>query len=577
MKKGLETYRRLLGAAKPYWRMFVLGAIGTIVLSLTDAAFAWLVKPIINKGFVNRDALFIHWLPLIIFLVFFIRGVSGFVSNYFISRVARTVVRDFRRMIFATLLRLPSQFYDKNTSGHILSTIVYNVEQVSQACSDALLTCLRESSLAIGLIFVMFVVSWQLTIFFLLIAPLIAWVVKWSSSRMRRLSGNVQESVGDVTHVAHEGIDGYQVIRLYGGAEYEMRKFRQATKANLQRELKVVVTNSVGTASIQLLFSIPLAVSIMFATMPSLHVSAGSFAAMITAMITLLRPVRRMSMVNSEIQKGVAAAESIFSIIDETPENDDGQYELDRVKGDICFDNVSFEYNTANQSVLKHISFKIKAGETVAIVGRSGSGKSTLVKLLPRFYEVDMGKITIDGRDIKAIKLQELRKQFAIVTQQTTLFDETIANNIAYGIEGDIDRELIIKAAEAAHATEFIDLLPEGFETRVGEDGVLLSGGQRQRIAIARALYRDAPILILDEATASLDTHSEREIQYALDSLIENRTTLVIAHRLSTIENADRIIVMDAGQIAEIGTHAELMEKSGLYAELHQAQFKDTV
>ena len=392
---------------------------------------------------------------------------------------------------------------------------------------------------------------------------------------MRRLSNNVQQSVGDVTHVAGEGIDGYRVVRLYGGQEYEYEKFKQATKANLQREMKVVVTNSVGTSSIQLLFSIPIAITLLVATNPAMHISAGSFAGIVAAMISLLRPVRRMSMVNTEIQKGVAAAESIFKMADEPIEKDTGTRTLSRVKGDIVFRNVNFSYDTSKTPVLKNIGFTVKAGQTVAIVGKSGSGKSTLMNLLPRFYEINQGEITIDGVNITVYQLAELRKQFAYVSQDTTLFDDTVANNIAYGSIAPVNKEKIMRAAEAAHASEFISQLPHGFDSKIGEDGVLLSGGQRQRIAIARALLKDAPILILDEATASLDVHAERHIQAALEDLMKDRTVLVIAHRLSTVENADCIIVLDNGEIVESGTHHSLLSQEGVYAALYRAQFKE--
>lgn len=572
---GLKTYKRLLQAVKPYWVLFVIGVIGTIFLSLSDVSFVGLTKPIVDHGFVHRDRAFIHWLPILIFGIFIIRGASSFISSYFISRVARTVVRDMRRSIFEKLLQLPATFYDHNSSGYILSTIIYNVEQVAQACSDALITCLRESSMAVGLIAVMFWMSWKLSLLFVIIAPLIAWVVKWSSMRMRRLSGNVQESVGDVTHVAGEGIDGYRVIRLYGGQEYENEKFEQATKANLQRELKIVVTNSVGTSSVQLLFAIPIAVTLLVATNPAMHISGGSFTAIVAAMISLLRPVRRISTVNTDIQKGVAAADSIFKMIDEEIEKDTGTRTLPHVKGDIIFRDVCFEYDSSKRAILKNINFSVIAGQTVAIVGKSGGGKSTLMNLLPRFYDITSGEITIDGIDIHTVRLADLRRQFAFVSQDTMLFDDTVENNIAYGATSPLDQEKIILAAEAAHASEFISQLPDGFNSKIGEDGVLLSGGQRQRIAIARALLKDAPILILDEATASLDVHAERHIQQALDDLMKDRTVLVIAHRLSTVENADKIIVLDEGAIVEMGTHVSLLEKNGMYASLYKAQFKE--
>ncbi|OGT26396.1 MAG: lipid A export permease/ATP-binding protein MsbA [Gammaproteobacteria bacterium RIFCSPHIGHO2_12_FULL_41_25] len=572
---SLKTYQRLLSVAKPYWPIFLLGTIGTIAMSLTDAGFAWLVQPIVNDAFQHRGS-FIHWLPIVIFVIFIIRGCANFTSMYFIARVARTVVRDLRRMIFEKLLRLPALFYDRHNSGHILSTIVYNVEQVAQASSDALLTCLRESSMAIGLIFVMFIVNWKLSLLFLVIAPLLAWVVKWSSVRMRLLSSNVQQSVGDVTQVASEGIDGYRVVRLYGGQVYENKKFRDATQANMHRELKVSVTNSIGTSLMQLLLAVPIAMTLLIATNPALGISSGSFASIVTAMIMLLRPVRRMSAINNEIQKGVAAADSIFKMLDESIEQDTGVEKISRVKGNIEFCDVTFSYSDSKQIVLNHISFSVRAGQTVAIVGKSGSGKSTLANVLPRFYEINSGKILLDGVNAREYQLTDLRRQFAFVSQDTVLFDDTIANNIAYGFTSTVNRSDVERAAEAAHATEFIRALPNGFDTQIGEDGVLLSGGQRQRIAIARALLKNAPILILDEATASLDVHAERHIQAALEDLMKDRTVLVIAHRLSTVEKADCIIVLENGMIVETGTHASLLENNGVYAALYRSQFAET-
>lgn len=576
-RKGIDTYKRLLSATKKYWPVFLVGVLATLMLSLIDAGFAWLIKPIINKGFIDRNTHFIRWLPPVIIMVFVLRGFSGFSSNYFIYRVARYVVMDFRRAIFNHLLKLPATFYDRHNSGHLLSTIIYNVDQVAEASSDALVAILRQGSLTIGLVGVMFVVNWQLALLFLIIAPIIAWVLQKVSLRLRRLSGNVQKSVGQVTHVASEAIDGYKVIRLYGGHQYENEKFQQATKANRQRELKVVITNSIGTSLVQLLIAVPIAVVLFFATRPALGVSAGSFAAVVSAMIMLLSPVRRLTMMNSYIQKGIAGAESIFELLDEDVEKDKGITPLTHVKGGIEYRHVNFSYERAKGLVLQDINFKVASGKTVAIVGRSGSGKTTLINLLPRFYDINSGEIAIDGINIQNCRLRDLRNQFALVSQHTALFNDTISHNIAYG-QADADPQAVLAAAEAAHAMEFINQMPAGMETLVGEDGVLLSGGQRQRIAIARALFKNAPILILDEATSSLDTHAERHIQAALDNLMQQRTTLVIAHRLSTIENADVIIVIEKGQMVEMGTHQELIVQQGAYAELHRMQFsKQTV
>ena len=572
-RESVKTYRRLLQVTKRYWVTFTFGVIGTIVVSLTDAGFAWLIKPIINRGFIARDVRFIRWLPLVIVLIFLFRGIAGFLSTYFINRVARNIVMDFRRMIFSHLLRLPAKFYDQHSSGHLLSTVIYNVEQVAQASSDALVMTLQESSLVIGLLTVMFLVNLELTLFFFIVTPIIVWVMKICSARLRRLSTNVQRSVGEVTHIASETIEAYKVVRLFGGQIYEDEKFCRATKVNQQRELKAVVTNSVSTLLVQLLIAIPIAAILFFATQPFLHVTAGSFASVVSAMIMMLRPVRRLTMVNNYIQKGIAGAESIFKLLDEDVEKDRGSRHLSRVKGIIEYSHVSFTYDKGSKPVLSDINLTIEAGQTVALVGRSGAGKSTLINLLPRFYEISKGVIKIDGINIKEFHLQELRNQFALVSQNTILFNDTILNNIAYGQVGRIDKRKIIEAAQAGHAMEFIDQLPEGLNTVVGENGVLLSGGQRQRIAIARALFKNAPILILDEATSALDTHAERHIQEALENLMHQQTTLVIAHRLSTIEKVDWIIVMEEGHIVEKGTRQQLLALKGVYAKLHPMQF----
>lgn len=574
--RSIDTYRRLLQATKKYWVCFLLGVAATAAMSLVDAGFSWLIKPIIDKGFINRDPHFIHWLPVMVIIIFIFRGVFVFLSAYCVTRVSRQVVMDFRRRLFDHLLKLPTQFYDKSSSGQLLSTMIYNVEQVAQASSTALLTILQEATLAIGLVAVIVSVSWELFVLFLIIVPIIAWVLKRNSSRLKRISSFVQKSVGDVTRVADESINAQQVVRLYGGQGYEQNKFYQATKINQERELKIAVVNSFGTAIVQLLISVLIAVVLLFATMPSLKITAGSFGTVIASVIMLLRPMRRLTTVNSLIQKGVAGAESIFAVLDEDAEKDTGEFAPARVRGEVEFSQVNFAYQSSKKTLLHQVSFRVQPGKVVAIVGRSGAGKSTLINLLPRFYEMDAGAILIDGVDIRDYRLADLRRQFALVSQHSVLFNDTIAHNIAYGAQQDnISREQIEAAARAAYAWEFIQEFPEGLDTVIGENGVLLSGGQRQRLAIARALLKNAPILILDEATSALDTHSERQIQAALENLMHRSTTFVIAHRLSTIEHADWILVMEQGRIIEQGTHTQLIIQHGAYAALHRLQFKE--
>jgi len=571
---GLAVYKRLLSWVKPYFGIFIIGIIGTFAVSISDAGFTYLIKPIVDVGFVQKNAHFIHWLPLIVLVVFIIRGASSFVSTYYISKVSRSIVMDFRRAIFRHLLGVPAHYYDQHSSGQILSAIIFNVDQVSQASSEALLTILREGTLLIGLIGVMFTISWRLTLLFMIVAPISFFTIKNASKRVRRTSAYVQKSVGQVTHTASEAISGYKLIRLYNGQAYETQKFDGATNETKQRELKMVVTNSVMTAIVQLLMGIGIGLVIFVAVLPGWHVSAGSFAAIITAMATLTRPLRRITQVNTMIQQGIAGAASVFKLLDKPLEKDQGALMIERTQGSVVFDRVSFRYNEESDWVLRDISFEIKPGETVALVGRSGAGKSTLINLLPRFYEITQGNILLDGAPINTYQLQSLRNQFALVSQNPILFNDTIKHNIAYAEETVNDARLL-DAATSAYALEFIQELPQKFDSLVGEDGVLLSGGQRQRIALARALYKKAPVLILDEATSALDTHSERYIQDALNQLMKQCTTLVIAHRLSTVEKADRILVLDKGQIVESGTHQELLEKNGVYAELHQVQFAD--
>ena len=572
---SFQIYIRLLGYVKNHWWAFLLGIFGTILSSGTDATITWSLKPLLDKGFIARDQGFIHWLPIIVIGAFLMRGIASFLSSFFMARVGRNMVFALRKQLFNHLLKLPADFYDRATSGQLLSVIVYNVDQVAKAGTDSLVTIVQESCFVTGELVVMLMISWKLTLLFLITAPIIAYLARFSSRYMRGLSRNVQEGMGDLTHVAEEAIEGYKVIKTFSGESYESNKFHDIITRNRSRELKLVATNSLATSTIQQILAFVIAVTIYLATSHTASITAGGFAAMLAAMLAILKPMKNLSTVSNTIQRGLAGAESIFQLIDEAPENDNGTIQLARAKGSIQFSNVEFTYHQSQQAVLHQLNFEVKVGERVAIVGRSGSGKSTLVSLLPRFYDNYTGTISIDGIDIQSLRLADLRNQFTLVSQHVVLFNDSIAHNIAYGRLKETSEQKIVEAATAAHAMEFIDRFPKGLQTPVGENGVLLSGGQRQRIAIARALLKDAPILILDEATSALDTESERHIQAALSKLMANRTTLIIAHRLSTIENADKIIVLDQGRIVEMGTHQELLLKGAHYAKLHHMQFKD--
>ncbi len=570
---AFQSYRRLLHYVKKHGNFFLFGILGTILLAATDAGFIWFLKPLLDKGFVDKDLYFIRYLPLILIFAFFIRGLANFVSNYALARVARSTVMYVRQDILDKLLRLPALFYDNTTSGQLLSTLIYNVEQVANASTDTLITLVQETAFVIGLIFIMLTSSWQLSLIFFITAPTMIWIARYSSQRMRHLNKAVQDSMSELTQVAEEVIDGYKVIRTFGGEKYEKEKFKTLLSCNRFRELKVVVTSALASTGVQLIAGSVIVIMIYLMTSHLTHITAGAFTAMVSSMLLLLKPIKNLAAVNNIIQRGLAAANSIFSLLDEPTENDQGKNQLVVAKGALEYKQVSFSY-VPQQPVLEEINLQVNPGETVAIVGRSGSGKSTLVNLLPRFYDNYRGQIRIDGVDIREFKLTDLRSQFAFVSQHVTLFNDTIAHNIAYGRRlSHVSEAMIIRAAKAAHAMDFIEQLPNGLETIIGENGVLLSGGQRQRIAIARALLKDAPFLILDEATSALDTHAERNIQAALEELMHNRTTLVIAHRLSTVEKADKIVVLEKGRIVEIGTHQALLKKKGHYAQLHSLQF----
>jgi len=572
-----QIYQRLLNYVKPYWLAFTAAIIAMAVFAGTEVGLAAMMKPLLDGSFVARDADTIKLLPLFLIGLFLIRGAANFVTSYGLGWVARNVIKNLRTEMFERLISLPSRFYDQSTSGQLMSKLLYDVEQVANATTGAVLTLIRDSLTVVGLLAWMIYLNGLLSLIILLTVPIIAFLVYKISTRFRKISQTIQDSMGDVGQISNEVIEGQREVKTFCSQEYEMQRFTEANQKNRRHHMKMITTEAISQPIIQLITVLGLAGVIYLATLPEMldKISVGSFISFVTAMFMILTPLKRLTKINSKLQAGIAAAQSIFSLVDNAPEQDNGTKTIHRSQGDIQYKNVSFAYNLNEDPVLNNISFHAKAGQTVAFVGHSGSGKTTLVSLLARFYTLNKGQILLDDIEINDLKLQSLREQISLVNQQVILFNDTIANNITYGQKEHISNEKIIAAAKAAHAWEFIERLPDGLATQVGQNGVLLSGGQRQRLAIARALLRDAPILILDEATASLDSEAERHIQSALENLMSQRTTLVIAHRLSTIEKADQIIVMHNGKIIESGTHSELMTKDQHYAELHRLQFQE--
>lgn len=539
-----------------------------------DAFFISKIQTFIDDGITKQSPDVLYYAPFFVVVIFIMRGLFNFMATYGLGWVGSKVVMTLRQALYKKIMSLPVSYHDSQSSGNLISKITYDTEQIEHACSKALMVLIREGAFVIGLLTIMFYHSWQLSMSILILVPVVAVVVNVVTKRFRVIAKRIQKAMGDVTRQSEQMILLHKVILAFGGQKKETTEFNKISNHNRQQKMKMVVTKSLSVSSIQIIASFALATVIYLAAQPQMlaTLSPGTFTAVITAMMTLLRPLKQLTTVNSEFQRGLTAARSVFEVLDQVSETNTGSKTVDRVNGDIELSKVSFTYPNTDKQIISELDLTIKAGTTVALVGRSGSGKTTISNFLPRFYSPNSGRIAIDGIDISDFELTNLRSQIAMVSQNVALFNDTIAANIAYGKE-DATEEEILQAAKMAYVTEFTDNLELGLNTEVGENGVLLSGGQRQRIAIARAILCNAPILILDEATSALDTESERAIQQALTNLMANRTSIVIAHRLSTIENADNIVVMDQGKVVEQGTHQQLLDQKGAYSALHQLQF----
>ncbi|MFW8629901.1 lipid A ABC transporter ATP-binding protein/permease MsbA [Vibrio natriegens] len=570
-----QTFKRLWQFIRLYKAGLIVAIIALVINAVSDTYMISLLKPLLDEGFGSAESDFLRTLPLIIFAMMFIRGTSGFVSDYCLSWVSGNVVMQIRRLVFNHFMHMPVSYFDKEKTGNLLSRITYDSEQVSAATSRALVSIVREGASIIGLLTLMFYNSWQLSLVLFAVAPVVAWGIGVVSKRFRKISKNMQTMMGNVTASAEQMLKGHKVVLSYGGQDIERQRFEKVSNQMRQQSMKLVTAQAAANPIIQMIASVAIVAVLYLASIDSIkeQLTPGTFTVVFSAMFGLMRPLKALTNVTSQFQRGMAASQTLFALIDLEPEKNEGKHKVERANGDISVKDITFTYEGSEKPALEHVSFDIPRGKTVALVGRSGSGKSTIANLFNRFYDVDSGVIELDGHDIREYELRNLREQFALVSQNVHLFNDTIANNIAYATEDNFKRSDIERAAELAHAMEFVSKMEHGLDTMIGENGASLSGGQRQRIAIARALLRDAPVLILDEATSALDTESERAIQAALDELQKDKTVLVIAHRLSTIEKADEILVVDDGAIVERGNHADLISKDGAYAQLHRIQF----
>ncbi|WP_334014282.1 lipid A export permease/ATP-binding protein MsbA [Alteromonas sp. S167] len=567
--------KRFLAYLKAYKMPFVFAVIGMIGYSAVDTFVFAQLQPMIDESLGKNDHDYLRLAAYAIVPLFLLRGIFNFLGSYTLSWIGAQVVMRMRQQLFDKYIHLPVSFHDNHSVGGLISKVTYDTEQVANASGKALLTLVREGALVIGLLCVMFYYSWQLSLIFLLIGPLVAVIVSFVSKRFRVVSKNIQQSMGNLTSSVEQAVKGHKVVIMFGGQEIEQSRFKDKNNHNRQQTMKLSVTQILSVSSIQVIASIALAVVLFIASTPGMleQLTAGVFINVVFCMVMLLKPLKQLTTINNQFQKGMAACASIFEILDEQDEEDTGGKQLGRVQGKIEFDDVTFTYPGKNTPALTNVSFVAKPGQSIALVGRSGSGKSTISSLLTRFYMPQQGEIRLDDSPLNSIDLKSLRAQFAVVSQNVTLFNDSIANNIAYGAKQNVSRKEIENAAKMAHVEEFLSNLPQGLDTVIGENGLMLSGGQRQRIAIARAILAQAPVLILDEATSALDTESEKLIQDALETLQKRCTSIVVAHRLSTIENADCIMVVEQGRIIEQGKHNELLEKGGHYAQLHALQF----